>query len=49
MVVSGHRESEQPIQRIWGDWPAARRLNRSGLVALRVVRQVPLEEVMAAA
>ena len=30
-VVSGARESEQPSQRILGDWPLARAGNRSGL------------------
>lgn len=29
-MVSGIRESEQPIQRICGDWPEARRGKRSG-------------------
>lgn len=29
-VVSGMRESEQPIQRIWGFWPEARVGKRSG-------------------
>ena len=30
-MVSGTRESEQPIHRIWGCWPEARVGKRSGL------------------
>lgn len=32
IVVSGTRESEQPIQRMPGCWPAALCLSRSGFV-----------------
>ena len=41
-MVSGQRESEQPIHRISGDWPAASLLKSSGLEAEREVRKVLL-------
>lgn len=41
-VVSGTRESEQPSQRICGDWPAEREGKRPGLVVEVRVAQVVL-------
>jgi hypothetical protein len=43
IVVSGQRESEQPIQRIWGDWPEAREGRSVGCVAVMEARQLEFE------
>jgi len=43
MVVSGTRESEQPIQRILGDWPLERVERRSGFSLETVAAQALLD------
>lgn len=43
MVVSGTRESEQPIQRILGDWPLERVGRRSGFSLARLAAQAWLD------
>lgn len=43
MVVSGQRLSEQPTQRIVGDWPVAREGRRSGFLFVIFSRQWALE------
>ena len=43
MVVSGQRESAQPIQRISGDWPLPIRSKSSGLSLARSRRHLELD------